>query len=489
MISPTFARGLLVPLFSLLILPHVVNGATAVKADNTIDLRLPESWVGGSIPGNFDTVIWSSIVTGPNTVGSVGAMNYLGMVINDPGGPVTLTGHLLGIGASGIDMPDATQDLTINTTVLSVNSTVPQQWRIASGRAVTVNSQLMGNATTLAISGGTVTLSGTTANDNPVVLIVGGSAANPGLLLLNKQNAQAIGGTSGGTRLRIEAFGTARLTGTGGTLISDNSNVAVNGGTFDLNGRTETINGLSGSGGKVTNSSATTATLAVATVAGSSTFDGVIEDGAGLVNLLKQGANTLTLSATSTFTGQTNITGGTLAVTGSIQGSAVALANGATLVGDGIVGPLTAAAGTTISPGVSSAATLDVAGPLTLDGGTLKLELNGPALGSYDQLTTTGSVALLSNVPVDLTLGFSPNSDSFTILNNQSATAISGSGLFTFNGEPLSEGEHFLLGGYDTVITYQGGTGNDVVIAVPEPGSGSLLLLGALTLACRRRAR
>src|SRR6185295_13432011 len=104
----------------------------------------------------------------------------------------------------------------------------------------------------------------------------------------------------------------------------NNTQVALNtGGTFDLGGKSECVAAVVG-GGTVTNSvAATSSRLYIGSVSGvnvDSTFAGVIQNGAGAVELEKLGAVTLTLSGVNTYTGSTIITTGTLIIapTGSL---------------------------------------------------------------------------------------------------------------------------------------------------------------------------
>jgi fibronectin-binding autotransporter adhesin len=478
---PMFARLLLIPLATL-IAPTVASAVTIDKANNTTDLDQPGSWVGGVVPTQADVVRWNNTVTGPNSVGvtMVTGPTYAGMIIADPGGSVTLVDGL-GLGASGLDMSGATQDLTVGGPFRSV---AVQTWNIASGRKVTLEGSVTNSPSLITISGGTVVLTGT-ENNTSGRFDMGGTALNPGLLLLDKTSSPTIHAINGfGVQLTISPFGTARLTGSGGDQIAGTTGINVAGGTFDLNGQSEAISALSGSpGGRVTSGVAGNVTF----TATSGTYAGIIEDGNGTVNFVKDGAGTLTFSGANTYTGTTQVNAGTLAVTGSISDSLVSLASGATLAGDGIVGALTLASGSIVSPGVANTATLDISGALIFNGGTFTAQLNGTGIGNYDQLSVANAVTLSANVALNLSLGFTAGFDSFTILNNLSGSAISGPGLFTFNGEPLSEGELFQFSGYDATISYVGGDGNDVVLSVPEPGSAALLLAG--TVACIRRRR
>ncbi|OQB80125.1 MAG: tRNA nuclease WapA precursor [Planctomycetes bacterium ADurb.Bin126] len=115
--------------------------------------------------------------------------------------------------------------------------------------------------------------------------------------------------------------GTLKLGASG--VIPDGSgygNVTVNG-TLDLNGHSETINGLSGSG-NIDNIDGPACTLTVGGDDATSTFGGIIQDTSGMVALMKTGAGTLTLGGSNAYRGETRIAAGTLAL-----GNASALQN------------------------------------------------------------------------------------------------------------------------------------------------------------------
>jgi autotransporter-associated beta strand protein len=97
-------------------------------------------------------------------------------------------------------------------------------------------------------------------------------------------------------------------------------------GTLDLAGFNQTVNALNGQQGtgttpsaastrRITNSATgITSVLTVGNGNASSTFHGLIEDGAGKVSLVKVGTGTLTLPVAQAYTGDTTITGGTLSL-------------------------------------------------------------------------------------------------------------------------------------------------------------------------------
>lgn len=111
------------------------------------------------------------------------------------------------------------------------------------------------------------------------------------------------------------AEGTLRLSGTG-TL--SGANVTTNirqGAVLDLNGvSTETSIGQFNNNGVVTNSSATAATIRLGNNNGTGTSYGIIQDGAGIINVTKSGTGGQSWLGSSTYTGVTTI-GGTGLVT------------------------------------------------------------------------------------------------------------------------------------------------------------------------------
>jgi len=272
------------------------------------------------------------------------------------------------------------------------------------------------------------------------------------------------------------------------------TDVQLNAGTFDLSGLSESIDGFTGSAPAIiTNGTAsTTSTLFTGQADTGGTFAGVMQNGAGTLAYVKQGAGVQVLSGINTYSGPTEVRAGTLNVTGSLSASAVTVRNGATLNSSGAIGGLTTETGAIVAPGVSSIASLAVNGPATLGGGQLQLSLNGTTAGTgYDQLSVSGPVSLTGFTDLTLTVGFTPTPfvDFFTILNNTGAGAITGPGAFSIAGLPLNEGDTFFVGPNEFQISYAGGTGNDVVLeSVPEPTS-AVLLLGAVAVLGGRRRR
>lgn len=115
----------------------------------------------------------------------------------------------------------------------------------------------------------------------------------------------------------------------------------------------------------------------------------------------------------------------------------------------------------------------------------LIVEIGGSQRGiDYDAINVLGQISLAGELEIQMLNGFQPAFGSKLLLvDNDGVDAIQGQ----FQG--LAEGAFFGSGGLLWTITYQGGTGNDIILtAVPEPTTW--LLIGTSVLAAwvyRRR--
>jgi len=301
-----------------------------------------------------------------------------------------------------------------------------------------------------------------------------------------------------------------------GNVVISGSSTAGNYSTLDLNGKTETINGLVSAGtvaqARITNTNMTASTLTLGDNDQSATYNGTILDGTGTVAITKIGAGIQTFGGANTYTGNTTISTGTLALssTGSISSSAIiavasgakfdvsavsgyAVGTGQTLRGAGLVtGAVTAGSGATVAGGVdaSTIGTLTFSSTLNVTAATVSLKLNSTT-GTFDSLVSNGLT--LGNATLSLTdigSGTWNGTSTFVLLNNTSGGSVTG----TFFG--LAEGATVTVGSNNFTISYIGGTGsNDITLtvsAVPEPTTysalfGALALFG--TVFCRRRSK
>jgi autotransporter-associated beta strand protein len=213
-------------------------------------------------------------------------------------------------------------------------------------------------------------------------------------------------------------------------------NVIIHG-TLALNGRSDIINGLSGTG--IIDGISGTPTLTVGDNNQSGIFSGVIRNTAGTLSLAKIGTGTLVLNGANTYTGPTMVSSGTLIVDGNLD-SPVTVTGGA-LAGNG-----TLARNLTIQAG-----------------GTLRVEIDGPG---YDRLRLTGTtsaVTLAGALDLLAAPGLAAGSTYTIIDNSGNSTAVSGA----FAG--LSNNQEFYEDAQWWRITYTGGTGNDVVLTRLAP--------------------
>lgn len=179
----------------------------------------------------------------------------------------------------------------------------------------------------------------------------------------------------------------------GGTIDPETEFALGESGTLDITGKDQTIGGLRGEIGAtvVIDDSELTVDQDENTVfAGDITGDG---------SLVKDGSGTLNLAGNSTYTGPTEVNGGTLAVNGSIV-SPVTVNNGGTLGGNGNVGTTVIGSGGTLGAG-NSIGQLTVAGDLSfLPGSIYEVEVN--AAGGADRVDATGTVTIASTARVEV---------------------------------------------------------------------------------------
>ncbi|MFM7039784.1 MAG: beta strand repeat-containing protein, partial [Planctomycetaceae bacterium] len=271
---------------------------------------------------------------------------------------------------------------------------------------------------------------------------------------------------------------------------SDPFATATLNGTISLAGLTVYANTINSTASETVTVSTSNVFLANASTGG--TLAGVI---AGAGGFTKQGAATISSSAVNTYTGPTTISAGTLSLTNSgstnsISGSTtVTIAAGATLNVSGlssgtlvlnagqtltgagtVTGAVQVAASSSLSPGTTT-------GTLTVDslaftGGTFNVDVSD-ATSAYDRVTVTGnnsgSVALGNGVA---TLAITNShtvaaGDEIIIIQNNSSSDTTGYFVGYTEGSPIT------VGGQTWYISYNGGTGNDVVLRGTPQVSGT----------------
>lgn len=366
--------------------------------------RLDDVVYGGQITGQG-----SVLKTGANTVTFTGAMS--GVQLNVEEGTALFLGAISNnalVGAEGT-LVFANPGTTTYKGALTGTGLV-----VKSGAGTT---NFSGNSAAFAgsatIEGGTLlltgTLDGTVEIQSAGTLQVGnakkdgnllGDVVNNGTLIFNQiEDYDYAGALSGNGGLIKQGAGILLLSGdyryTGSTVVEDglvqlssqldvNTDLVVDGGTFDLGGRDQEVAGLSGASGTL---SLGAGALTVVQ-SGSSSFGGEI---AGSGGFIKDGAGSLNLTGTSSFSGQVDVNGGRLAVNGLLPGNII-VNGGGTLGGSGTAGAVIIRNGGTLAPG-NSIGTLAVTGDVQFDAGSV-YQVEVDAAGNSDRINATGSATI-----------------------------------------------------------------------------------------------
>lgn len=298
---------------------------------------------------------------------------------------------------------------------------------------------------------------GTTGN-GPDLAIDSPTALGTGTLTILPASYVGLTPSSGAPGVAID-----NLAGAPETLTTNNAQTWLGGFTF--NGTSS----LDMGSGPITLGADVTLTTKASTLS----LEGAISGGFGLT---KSGAGTLLLNGISTYTGVTNVSGGTLGGTGTIPAA------------------LNVLSGAFLAPGLTALApgTLTVGGPLTLgSGSTLDIELTGI---TSDEVIADGLVGLSgSTLTITLAPGYTPAvGTTFTIIDNESDFGTAGP-FSNDSGGYLTDSEGDLFSVNYGAIEDGDGQANDVTVTfvapVPEPTAVGLLSLSALGLLRRRRCR
>ena len=274
--------------------------------------------------GNFSRPLAAANTVGAATFSGAGGWAAYGAdrTVNLGGASEAIVWGTANTGLNGqtLILGNATATHTVdfqNPITVGGNRTV----RVDNGAAAVdgiMSGAITGNfAQTLTKSGdGTLLISGTTDNGS---LILNASA---GVVILGKTVAgpHAVAGIS-----NIATGATVQLSGTGGNQIFNGpfqtqfGLVNMTGGTLDLNGLNEGFDRLTGTGSVTNSLIATTSTLTLGTADGSGSFGGALSNGSGVLALTKIGTGTLTLTGLNTYSGNTAVSAGTLALADNAQ--------------------------------------------------------------------------------------------------------------------------------------------------------------------------
>jgi autotransporter-associated beta strand protein len=238
---------------------------------------------------------------------------------------------------------------------------------------------------------------------------------------------QSTSGFYGTFELGSTTSGTLRLFGLNGSTLGSNGSanavfdlgtgsaaLTVRNGNVTVNfGALEGAVGTSVKGGTLGNT-----TFSIGNLNTNTTFSGAIlnADSANITYLTKVGTGILSLNGTSTYTGPTLVSSGSLLVDGALGNTSITVSSGATFGGNGTVNnaagnPVVFTANSSLAPGPASgqAGTLKIgAGGLSLNSTTLLLDLTSSPSGANDAITLAGGALTfthLNSIQLDLLNG------------------------------------------------------------------------------------
>ena len=442
-----------------------LHAATIIKTNNTDNLNLTTSWVGGVVPGPLDVTRWDSTVTGANSVALGADTSWGGITIINPGGPVTITtGNVLTTGTSGIDMSKASQNLTISSG-LTLGLGV-QTWNVTNGMTLTVNGTftrpvgaalIKGASTVAAASQGTVTCSPTL--ENSVVpwaaALSSGTPANAtaagyNFATITSGNIVAYMGATPETTSGSGVFFGGIPTGNNSTVNYD-LGVASTGGTLISDLYVNTLRNIGGA----------------YTQPGTANFraNAIMNAGTGILTIntpIQQADTTLNEIVLAAFTSgitlngliSDNVNPFKVTFTGTTNQN-ILVTNANTFSGDVNIDSVRVGIGSSSIPpsGTVSSGPLGT-GPVTLNGGTLFATVGGFAIGNPIIVGPAGGALQYASASPDLTINGN-------VTGNGPLTMA---GVFNVNGCFLS-GDDSAYNGTVTV------TGSNNRLGTPTSGS------------------
>jgi len=395
--------------------------------------------------------------------------------------------RLGGVGVGGVTNNTVGVKQTINLGLLLSSA---QTWDAAAG-------DLTFGGLTAGLGGNILTLAG--ANVFVISNVLTGTTA--GGLVKNGTGITTLFGANTYAGFTTVNDGTLQA-GAANRFSAASAFTIANSGTLNLNGHSQVIASLAGSGSVMLGSGTLTA-------GGNNTSTTFTGETSGTGSLTKAGTGNFTLARATgnSYSGGTIVNGGTLTVNnaaGSATGSGnVTINTGGTFAGAGIIaGDLVLNSGSKVAPGLSSGTigTLSVGSSTWNGGGTYVVDLasatGAPGVASDLILSTgalTGNASSLNTFVINVVgnpTGFNGNQ------NYSWMIASFDGGLGTLNTSSFSVSTVNFLGnmmGGTFAVDLQGNQFvNLTFTAVPEPSTVALGALGGVGLAAgmiRRRAK
>jgi autotransporter-associated beta strand protein len=395
-------------------------GSSTLRKAGTGTLTL-----NGDSSSTFGSVI--QIEAGTLKIGNANALGATGStgVTKLQGGNLDLNGQTIG---ETLQITNTASQL-VNSSATAAGVTAD----ISTSASFTVNTtgditatRIIGssNITVTKLGAGTLTTNGTSHNNLAAWDIQAGTVVFANTSGYGADRGVAING------------GTLKLSGSNSDLVNNGQSFVVNTGVFDLNGKSEAVASIGGSGGFIRNSLvSTTSTLYVGggnAGTSSASYAGVIENGSGTLAVTKEGSGTQTLTGANTFTGGLTVSAGAVA---------------------------------TDTTGTFGAGNVNVVASAVL------------TFGNNTSIIDTATLTFASTSTINL--NFTGAETVGSVFNSVTSTALA-AGTYDAAG----------LNAYFGGISAFTGTGSITVSAVPEPATYAAMAgLGVLGLAAFRRRR
>jgi fibronectin-binding autotransporter adhesin len=512
---------------------NTYTGGTTVNAGRLVTASSERLADGGTVTVNSGATLalgGSETIASLSGAGSVEITGNLttGTTNSTFSGAISGSGGLSKVGAGSFTLAGANtfQGDTILTGGTLVLASSNALWRggvvtLNSGTTLTVNQRTFVGA--LDQLGGTIngagelvsTLTKTDSGSLNAVIADGPDFAAG--ILKRTAGTTTVGAANTFTGMINLQGGTLQL-GAGGSFAAASSLVLSPGGTMNLNNKSQAFSAVSGTGGTVALGSG------ALTVSGAenSSFGGTIS---GTGSLTKGGAGDFELTGVSSYTGTTMVSGGTLIVAagGSIASSSIATVgadahlkvNGTagavsvsgTLSGSGTVGAFTLSSGGTLavgkSPGLLTASSanwnvgsafqfeiVDALGTAGTDWDLFSVtgQLNLGGISASNKMLLTILSTDLQNYDVDTEYSW-VFAQAASLAGTESwASGLDVTDRFAIDSTGFNGGTQ-LGRGFKVVTGTDGGLATLSILAVPEPSSGALLVIGMGALAALKRRR
>jgi autotransporter-associated beta strand protein len=381
--------------------------------------------LNGDSSTTFGSVI--QIEAGTLKIGNANALGATGStgVTKLQGGTLDLNGQTIGETVN-VTANSTLSNSSTTAAVVTADSTLTANLSVNTTGDITI-TRLIGSAaprTVTKTGAGTLTTNGTSHNNLIAWDIQAGTVVFA--------NTSGYGADRGVTL----NGGTLKLSGSNSDLVNNGQAFTVNSGVFDLNGKSEAVASVGGTGGFIRNGLvSTTSTLYVGGGSGGSgdgSYAGIVENGSGTLAVTKEGSGVQTFTGANTFTGGATVSAGTLAT-------------GAT--------------------GTFGAGNVNVVASAVL------------TFGNNTSIIDTATLTFASTSTINL--NFTGAETVGSVFNSVTSTALA-AGTYDAAG----------LNAYFGGISAFTGTGSITVSAVPEPATYAAMAgLGVLGLAAFRRRR